>query len=266
MKKILVPTDFSKNALNATRYAIQIANQFGSTIMLLHTYEVQATTGTFIAIENYIKGEAKKAMAALIEKIEPELKNGASLKSEIFNGSPISAIPRVAVNYDLVIMGTQGATGLLETFIGSTTSGVINRCKKPVLVIPNKAEYKPLSNIVFALDNLDIKSLVILEVLLALAQKSKAHINFYHLDETGDSDGIDPTVEDYFEGVKKSFYYEINKRDLNKSINKFVAKKDAELLCMLRRKRSSLENLLHRSATKKEVFDSPVPVLILQEP
>ena len=104
-----------------------------------------------------------------------------------------------------------------------------------------------------------------MNILLEIARKFQAQVNFYHLDEEGISEGIDPAIDAYFEGIKTSLYYEINDRDLNKSINKFVAKKEANMLCMLRRKRSTLENLFHRSATQKEVFNSPVPVLILQE-
>lgn len=265
MKKILVPTDFSDNSKNALLYAIQIANQFDSTIMMMNAYEVHSTTGSFIAVEKYIKEDAETALKGMIAEVESTLNNGANIKYELINGNAISVIPRVGSNYDLIIMGTQGASGLIETFLGSTTSGVINRAKTPVLVIPNEARYEGLNSIVFALDSLAVKPPKVMYVLLELIKKNKSHVNFYHLQENGADTNIDPEIEVYFEEVKTSYYYEINKKSLNRNINKFIAKKGANMLCMLRRKRSALENLFHRSATKKEVFDSPVPVLILEE-
>ena len=56
------------------------------------------------------------------------------------------------------------------------------------------------------------------------------------------------------------------KGNINDGINAFVAKQEADLLCMIRRKRSFVENLFHVSVTEKEIFDSPVPLLVLPEP
>jgi nucleotide-binding universal stress UspA family protein len=57
----------------------------------------------------------------------------------------------------------------------------------------------------------------------------------------------------------------LDTENLNESLNKFVAEHNSDLLCMIRRKRGALENIFHESATTKKAFNTPVPLLILQE-
>ncbi|NJK82891.1 MAG: universal stress protein [Saprospiraceae bacterium] len=55
MKKILVPTDFSKNAEIATEYALAMANQFGSQVTLYHAFQVQSATGSFASTQHFLR-------------------------------------------------------------------------------------------------------------------------------------------------------------------------------------------------------------------
>jgi len=65
--------------------------------------------------------------------------------------------------------------------------------------------------------------------------------------------------------VEHSFHYELDRDEVNESINSFVKDSAADLLCMLRRPRGFMEEVFHVSATTKEVFDSPVPLLVLKD-
>ena len=66
-------------------------------------------------------------------------------------------------------------------------------------------------------------------------------------------------------GSKFAFHYDWNGNSLNESIDQFVEKENADLLCMIRRKRGFWENLFHNSQTSREALHSPIPLLILQE-
>jgi nucleotide-binding universal stress UspA family protein len=268
MNKLLVPTDFSDNARNALPYVIDIANLFGAEITLLHTYRVYSTTGMFISVESYLKEDAAREMLQLVRYIERRLENGASIETRIIRGDAVPIITKVAEKdaFDLIIMGTQGASGLKEIFLGSVTNGVSQQTQTPLLAIPSDFSYRPIEKIVWAIDEQGVSYAKVVAPLIKLAKKLDARLAVYHKD-TGSADrGIDPTVEIFLEGIDYSFHYELDTDNINESINAFVADYRADLLCMIKRKLGLLEKIFHSSHTSKEVFDSPVPLLILHDP
>ncbi len=265
MKKILFPTDFSKNAENALHYVVELANRFGSEITLLHTYRVYSATGSFVSVEKHIKEDAADNMLELMNKVEPKLKNGASLVSKIVKGDIVSMIASVSEDgdYDLIVMGTQGASGLEEVFIGSTTNGVMKRTDVPVLAIPSGFAYRPIETIALAIDEEEDFGVEVLNPVLDLAKNYSAMVRVYHKDDN--QDGLNTTIDAYLEDVERTYHYDLAIDDLNGSLSDFVQEQNADMLCMIRHKRGFLEGIFHESATTKKVFNSKVPLLVLQD-
>ncbi len=266
MKKILVPTDFSTNATNAVQYAVEIARLLSAEITLLHTYKVYSTTGMFISVESYLKKDTARQMLELYEMVEAQL-GKENVDSKIVKGDTISVIANIAnhQDFDLIIMGTQGASGLAEVFSGTNTNGVMKRSHKPVLAIPENFKFQPIREIVLAVDQQGISFSKILKPLVTIAHQADAKVRIFHKDSGEPEPGIDPSVEMFLETVEHSFHYELDTENLNESINQFVLDYKADMLCMVRRQRSFIENIFHVSATAKEVFDCPVPLLVLQD-
>jgi nucleotide-binding universal stress UspA family protein len=267
MDKILVPTDFSDNAFNALSYAVSLANHFGSQITLLHAHSVSGTSGMFPSAASFVKKEAAERAAAAIEKVEPQLTTGGQIDTKIVQGSTTHLITELAdtEEYDLILMGTQGASGLAEVFLGSTANAVIKEARVPVLVIPEGFAYRPIKQILFAIDDEGIAHAGVVKPLLQLAKKMQAPVRVFHQALGFGQDGIDPSIGLYLEEVEHSFHYELDREAVNASINSFVKDSGADLLCMLRRPRGFLEEVFHVSATTKAVFDSPVPLLVLKD-
>ena len=267
MKNILVPTDFSKNAESALLYAAEIANKFGSKITLLNTFKVYSSAGMFLSVESYMEKDAAKQMLATIHRVEPRLKGGATIESKIVRGDAVPVITDLAEKggFNLIIMGTQGASGLKEIFTGSITNGVMKQTHTPVLAIPNGYQYQPVNTIVFAVDEAGISHPGVTAVLVKLARAFEAKVHVFHQGLSSKDDGIDPTVDIFLDGIPHSFHYELDEQNINESINGFVGDYQANLLCMVRRQRGFLEEVFHVSATTREVFNSPAPLLILHD-
>ena len=268
MKKILVPTDFSDHANKALAFAIEVANQFDGQITLLHTYKVYSSTGSFVSVGSYMEEDAAVQMLEVVEKYEPKLKKGSKIQSKIIRSdSTVQVIAKMAdqSKYDLIIMGTQGASGLKEIFIGSVTNGVLRNTQTPVMAIPENYQYRPLKTIIFAVDEEGLSSGKVAFPLTKLAKAYRAKVRIYHLDTGTNSDGIDPTIDHYLDGVDHSFHYELDGTHIVNSINQFVEEYEAELLCLVRRKRGFLEDVFHVSITSREAFHSEVPLLILHD-
>ena len=162
MKKILVPTDFSKPAEIATVVAGDIALKANATVVLLHVIEQRGedsynATGEALHDANW---EDKLFTLKLIEKSKQQLADvaaqlvdkGVAVHTEIKLGNPFHGMRTIITEavVDLVVMGTSGRSKLEEMIIGSNTEKIIRHASCPVLTVhqyPSDSSYK---NIVYA--------------------------------------------------------------------------------------------------------------------
>lgn len=157
MKKILVPTDFSPQAENALKVAAQLAKEHNCELYLLHILEV--ANHSVDPISSYNQLPEAMFFMKLAQKQFKELKAKDYLKGlivhehvefqEIFKG--IFHICKKN-NIDLIVMGSNGASGLKEMLIGSNTEKVVRTSETPVLVIKNDQEVFKTKHFVFASD------------------------------------------------------------------------------------------------------------------
>jgi nucleotide-binding universal stress UspA family protein len=267
MKKLLIPTDFSDNAATALDFAIDLANRYSSSITVIHSYHLASTATVMVSVEEMMREDAEAEMAVLLDQIRPRLQNGATVEGKVVRGDAVGCISRTASagDYDLIIMSTQGATGLKEVFSGSTANGVIKHAETPVLAIPSGFQFQALDSIIFAVDEGGLSSPAPMAALLAIAKAYQAKVRVYHKDTGEDDKGIDPTIDMFLESVEHSFHYELDTDKIHDSLSDFAEDYKADLLCMIRRKRSFLERVFHSSATTREVFQIRIPMLVLHD-
>lgn len=163
MKKILVPTDFSKPAQIAIEVAADIAKKANAEVTLLHIVE-EASAGSF-NIEGEVSSrsedwEDKIFTLRLIEKgkkqiskaVEDLKASGVKVRSELKIGAPFHGMRSIITDQkvDLVVMGTAGMTKLEESIIGSNTEKVVRHANCPVLTVHRKPSNTDFKNIVYA--------------------------------------------------------------------------------------------------------------------
>ncbi|HEY0090861.1 MAG TPA: universal stress protein, partial [Flavobacterium sp.] len=157
MKRILVPTDFSKHAEYALRVAAQIARNNGSEIILLHMLELPhqgsdaLATGAAIPEIMYFKN---KAIQKLEDLMDVDYLKGVTVSEVIQFEKAFEGILGISKknNVDFIVMGSHGASGFQEMFIGSNTEKVVRSSEVPVLVIKNDIPEFRANNFVFASD------------------------------------------------------------------------------------------------------------------
>ncbi|WP_434037048.1 universal stress protein [Formosa sp. 4Alg 33] len=158
MKRILVPTDFSKEAEFATKTAAKIAAKFGSEIFFVHMIdlpnaELDKTHQSISEVPEalfFIKLAAKR----FNELLSQDFLDNITIHHSIKTDSTFAGINETAeeLDIDLIVMGSHGASGFKEIFIGSNTEKVVRTSKVPVLVIKeNEQEFKT-DHLVFASD------------------------------------------------------------------------------------------------------------------
>ena len=161
MKKILVPTDFSKPSIIAAEVAVDIAKKDGAEVIFLNVVE-EATEGSFNVGGEVSKGSMEDRLFTfkMIEKAKKQLQklvsdpaySAVAVNGELRVGNPFHGMRTIIVEQkvDLVVMGTSGRTKLEEMLIGSNTERIIRYAKCPVLTVHKKPASSDFKNIVYA--------------------------------------------------------------------------------------------------------------------
>lgn len=275
MKTILVPTDFSKVADNAIEYAAGLSSALKARLVLLHVYHPPVVASEVPAVIPTLEEVEKDSLEAL-KKIEKKLqeKHGFSLtiESRCRCGFAADEVEEFANKYnaDLVVMGMHGAGYVSEKLIGSVTSAVMHKLKRPVLGVNMKAGFSSLKKIVFAADYNQIPEKKTLEPLKMIAGIFGSHIHILNiLPEQVSNPTVSRAIEgikleNEFQGIEHSFHY-VESQDVVAGINEFSEEMKADLIVMVPRKHSFFHNLLHEPNTKKLAFHAHMPVLALHE-
>ena len=169
---------------------------------------------------------------------------------------------------DIIAMGTQGATGAKEIFLGTQTVHVIKKARIPVLAIPNGYAFKEIDSIVFPTDYTtpyDPKSLGFLAEISKVHKAKLIVLNVkedYALDEKQNVHkkalGIFlETMDHCFEQVKGEL--------MPNAIHEYVEKHRIGLLAIMNRKHSFLERLITKSTLDSIGYHSRIPFLVIPD-
>jgi nucleotide-binding universal stress UspA family protein len=145
-KKILLPTDGSKNAERAGEYAISLADISGADIIVLNvidTYYLDSIPQPDVreSVDEELRSSVKQSIERFEDKIEENKCNGkcknVNFKILIKEGKPADVILKTIDNegIDQVVIGKSGKHGLERLLLGRTTDKVVKEAKVPVNVI-----------------------------------------------------------------------------------------------------------------------------------
>ncbi|MEO8711560.1 MAG: universal stress protein [Parafilimonas sp.] len=276
MQKILVPTDFSGNALKAVAYAAGIAKKANATIHLLHVIEPSLNMANMKT-----DSSNKKVVKERSDELILSLKSVAAAYPDVnvipylAGGEIIPAILEYAENenVDLIVMGTKGATGLKQFFIGSVTAGAISKTKIPVLTVPVSYEIEEPDIILFATNQFE-KNLSLLNKMIAIPALFSAAVHvvvFKDIDGDENAHLIynDEQVNDYIQFLKETFPDVkftgalLEGKDFEFTIDRYNDKNEGDMIMMITYPKSSFEKLFQKSVTKKMAFHSTLPILAI---
>lgn len=266
MKTIIVPTDFSETAENALNYSIELAQQMGATITLIHVCQSLHSKNH---LDEAVLEEKKLKAISLLER---HIKTNGNVKFEICI-QPENVVGKIVETIkekdaELLVFGI--SAGIYdESIVGNNTSDAISNLTIPVLMIPSNAKFKLPSKVVFAADYLELENDKPLTALLNFITffNSKLYIvNVKAEDEKTSSKNIAVflNVRRLLKKVPHSVHYIINDNVID-GINDFVAERDAEIVAIIPHKHNFLYRLFRFSTTKKMAYNSFVPLLALPE-
>ncbi len=277
MKKILVPTDFSKPAQIAIDVAADIAKKANAELILLHVIEEASGSSFNISGEVTTSGgwedklftmklieRSKKQMATLVEGLTT---SGVKIKNELRMGTAFHGIRDIITEHkvDLVVMGTAGHTKLEDMIIGSNTEKIVRYSKCPVLTVHKKPLTTEFKNIVYA-TSMSEEEEVFSRIVRTTQQMYDSTVHLVRIN-TPSNFQRDAVVKKYMQDFAKKLQLKnftiniFNDLTEEEGIIYFAESISADLIAMTTHGRTGFAHVLAGSIAEDVVSHSKRPVL-----
>ncbi|SEL09678.1 Nucleotide-binding universal stress protein, UspA family [Aquimarina amphilecti] len=276
MKRILLPTDFSDNAYNAIRYAMQFFRNEKCTFYFLHTFTpVSYNVGYLIenpmpyGLEEIARMNSEKEIELIETKIKEEFNNSKHSFERIsaFN-MLVNEIKDTVERYDidLIVMGTKGTTGAKEIFIGTHTMYTIKNVKCPVLAVPSGFDFEEPKEILFPTDYNLSSTNKYLPFIKNICDNHTSRLHllnaYYGIPLDKDQEKIKDFVDNYFKNNAHIFHI-ADGMDVIEAIEDFQKMNIINMLVMVHNKHSFFENLLFKPVINQIAHHTNIPFLVI---
>ncbi len=269
MKNILVPVDFSQQSLVAFQFAKHIAKKAKATITLLNIIEPYMPfneMGHLAAEQDYIS-HLKDAATDYLQKIA---ENDEIEVNALVQVGSIFRLIREHIDenkIDLVVMGTQGASGLEEVFIGSNTEKIVRTSDCPVLTVRNAPQDFEVKELVFA-TNLRDEQTKLIAMLKNFQAFFGAHLHLVYVNTPNgflSSQEIRDQSNAFISKAKLENYTFHVESDINEEMGVIQAAQNlnADMIAMGTHQRKGLAHWFVGSITEDVVNHADRPVLTL---
>ena len=136
-EKILVPTDGSEYTKAAVKQAFELAKVCGGKVTALYVLDQTVLTNmpmdtAVMNVYNSLEKEGRDAVD-FVKRIGDEV--GVETDMVIKEGTPVKVILEQSANFDIIVMGTLGRTGMSKLLMGSVAERVVRASQCPVLVV-----------------------------------------------------------------------------------------------------------------------------------
>jgi len=280
MKKILLLTDFSDNAWNAIFAALKMHEHLACQFYVLNTYEP--------SFANILGDKSKERLGVIydslaknssieLDKILQYLEVNHTNKNHTFeklskSDDIVNAVNEICIekDIDLIVMGTKGATGAKEIFMGSNTVELIKRVNDyPIFAVPSEHDFKDMDKILFPTEFTRPYTKYELKPLIELATIWNSEISicyvaqeFTLLEEQITNKEI---LTKRLGNVAHSFQDVELKATVADSIISFAKDTMADIIVLINYKHTFIEKLTHEAVVKKVGFHSKIPLLVLPQ-
>jgi len=269
MNNILVPFDFSHNSRNALEYVGQLAKQTSATIHIFHAYD-RSEVLEGVKVSTTVSA-MKDTKVKMVKQFGLEAKN---IESHVLQGEFIEEVLQFIEGrkFDLIVLGTRGASGLQELILGSYTVNLMQELRGiPMLVVPEKADFKPLRNILLCSDLHEIADDDALDLVKEIAMMFEADVRLAHVEKGTGKPSYEKVLETrremhLFEPEVDCTYKRIIAKDILAGIKYYMDKKnDNDMVAMVYREHSFIETIFGMNHTHEMAYHTTVPLLVLPE-
>ncbi len=262
-KRILIPTDFSKNAWTAVEYALELYKREQVVFYFLNSYEDSPLEN---ADELSEKGLEKILHRLSIRTPHP----GHSYKTISKKLYPIDAIKKLVDSHDIdmIIMGTKGETDAGTILYGRYTIDAMEEVRNcPVMAIPKDFQYQDPKEIVFPTSFKTVFKSRELKHLFEISRITNAPVEIVHFKDkelTESQTENKALLEEILSGVEYSFQWVENKK-FHEGLLELVDQRESGMIAFINKKHNFFQHMFSDTLVKKLGVYSQVPVLALHD-
>lgn len=264
MQTIIVATDLSPEADNATLYAINAAKITGSKIVLFHLYKVSSHVAHSLANTHEIDKmvwRMQQQMATYANIINREHK--VLIEIVVRMGDFLEVVEQVAAQYEstLLVLGMPQKT-FEQDLLGNTTTSAIYKLKIPILAVPEAASFKGIHKILYACDINRGVYATVLNTIKEYAGHYNAEVQVLYVGDVVKSLEHEEQLKKGLEGIHY-YYKNVRSESVVKAIQDEAELIQADLLIMMPQKYGFWSSILHRSKTRAMASNGKIPLLSL---
>ncbi len=278
-KKILIPTDFSKNAWNALIYATTLFKDDECTFYILNAFQLyHFTTDSLIEPEpgqpayEQAREESEKGLEQLIDGISIRSDNSKHKFEMVSTYNSVLEAVRTTIknkHIDLLVMGTRGQNNPENFLYGSNAINVMEKLRDcPIIVVPQTIKLKENSRkeIVFATTFKSAVEPHELQELLDVATKLNAAIRVLYIQKNGnltkDQEYNKKELQEYLKNVVHTFHT-LTDIKVVAGIHSFIESRGSDMLALINKKQNFLNSIFSRTLVHEIGFKPQVPLLVM---
>jgi nucleotide-binding universal stress UspA family protein len=258
---ILFPTDFSPLSIETLKTILPVVEQGKNHLVILHAanHEKSDATADRIRINNEMES---------FLKLVPEVRSVShETRWEYSTSRDLILKESDKVDIDLIIMATKGAHGL-NTIWGSKTEAVVRDAIVPVIVMPLGAKLSLITKIALAADYDSMHHEHSLDALLHIADHQTTSIDVVTINRTEEQlSRKEKMNRKYLKRRLQNFPHRFQHHfedEISHGLIAYAKKHGSDLIAILPRDYRFLEGLFTESLSKRMVYKSEVPLLILK--
>lgn len=282
MKNILVLTDFSEAAYNATEYAVKLAVALKANVTLFHAITIPKLSMVLpsgmeeISINDDPENECLLKLEALSAKIKPIL--NSELHKPLLSfftsiGNIKDSINKITIghNISLIIMGARLYEDFPGFLFGTKVRGVVEVASCPILLIHEKNRFRPVKNILYVTD-LRYCDLMIVTQLITFAGLLNAHVSLMHVcsdglpalsNEEASAIFLD-TIASHINSQHLTFH-STNGVDTHSVINRVIEKQKVDILAIAHKKYHFFNHLFRKNTESDTYVFSSIPIMVIPD-
>lgn len=279
-RKILLPTDFSKNAWHAITYALELykydyCNFYILSVFSLTNNIIDSLINMEPGSEMYetAKAESENGLAKVMNMLTLNEQYNSKHHFEVISkfNNVIEAINSIVEEKDIemIVMGTKGKTGSTRVTYGNTAINAMEKVRNcPVIVVPEIAKQNIPTEIVFPTGYKTPLKRRELNHLVHLAKTCEASIKVLHISKANELDkkqlNNKKLLEEYFEDIDYSFHT-LSNVEIPVGINCFVESRDSDMVAFINKKHTFFGSMFTHPLVKDLGYNSKVPILVMHD-
>jgi nucleotide-binding universal stress UspA family protein len=262
MKDIIIPVDFSETSLNAARYAAAMLSGKPDTHVILYN---------MFTDENESDTAGQYLESLKTEMLQKGVANNIECVKE-YGEDLIDCLGRLAYqkNAELIVMGINEKEEWKQLFTRSNTIKMAEQNVCPVMIIPPAARYEGIKNIALTSDFKEVETTVPVLAIKTILEMFNASLHIVNVDNehyvalTEEYLAERGKMQKLFAEFNPEFYF-IGMNDFYEAVEQFSKDRNIDLLIVIPKNHSFVENLFSTSHTKKLAYHSSVPLLAAHE-